>query len=85
MEEPEIVEKKPLLLICSYCYKRLNWPEVQQKVTGEQAEYDSFRTSHGICPDCLLKNHPEQYLIIQKKRRLRLKTLFIKNQFGDLK
>jgi hypothetical protein len=68
MEEPEIsVEKKPILIVCSYCHKRLNWLEVQQKVTGEHAEYDSFRTSHGICPDCLLKNHPEIYLIIQKK------------------
>ena len=60
---------------CSYCRTGLNGTEAEVCV---QEQYDSSYVSHGICPDCLLENFPQEYIMIQKERRLRIKNIYKK-------
>lgn len=80
MNDSEIREGTELVIICSHCGVLLKEPEAWQQGTDKTAQ---VRTSHGICPDCLLENYPQQYLNIQRKWRIRIKNEY-KNGYPDL-
>lgn len=72
MDNSDIFEKTEFPIICTYCRTWLNGPEVG-KCSHEQ--YESSCLSHGICPDCLRENFPQEYITIQKERGLLIKNI----------
>ncbi|MDJ0623247.1 MAG: hypothetical protein QNJ17_09785 [Desulfocapsaceae bacterium] len=76
-----------IVVICAYCQKSLQGQELWERDSQETAEMAKATISHGICPDCLLEHFPNEYLIIQEERRVRIKKLFeegFKNFYGHL-
>lgn len=76
-----------IMVICAYCRKSLQGQEVWERDLQEAGEMAKATISHGICPDCLLEHFPNEYLIIQEERRVRIKKLFeegFKNFYGHL-
>lgn len=74
-------------VICSYCKKCLHREESWEKDMDCWYDNDSTTISHGICPDCLLEHFPEEYLVIQEERKIRIKKLFekgFKELYGHL-
>ena len=66
------------LVACSYCngtFKKLS--DIGELAKDEKPS-GSQLISHGTCPDCLLKNFPQEYLMIQKDGRVRIKRFFQK-------
>ncbi len=61
--------------ICTYCKIWLNGPKIGCYSNGKG---NSAGISHGICPDCLLENFPQEYLTIQIENRIRIKHIFKK-------
>ncbi len=65
-----------ILVICAHCKKILSnegfWEYADPHFLKDRQQH----TSHGICPDCLLANYPNEYLAIQEKKRVRIKKLF---------
>ncbi|MDJ0623502.1 MAG: hypothetical protein QNJ17_11090 [Desulfocapsaceae bacterium] len=78
MNSLKIIPEHIELVACSYCngtFKKLSdigEPAKVGKPPGSQP------ISHGTCPDCLLKNFPQEYLMIQKDGRVRIKRFFQK-------
>ncbi len=76
MNDTDISQSEDLIMVCSYCSKFLQGPETSGSNKAEQEEVASSRTSHGICPDCLLENFPIEYIQIQKEMRVRIKNIY---------
>lgn len=74
-EKPEEMD---FSTICSYCGRLLCGPGTLKRNVEGQEKQSSSGQSHGICPDCLLENFPKEYLVIQEKRRARIKNIFKK-------
>ena len=76
MENDNQKKSEHIIVICAYCKKSLRGQELWEKDFEESPEISQTRVSHGICPDCLLENFPNEYLVIQKERKVRIKKLF---------
>ncbi len=65
-----------ILVVCAHCKKVLinrdSWEYADPLFLKNRQQH----TSHGICPDCLLANYPNEYLAIQEKKRIRIKKFF---------
>jgi hypothetical protein len=72
-----------IIMICSYCGRLLQGQETWEKDSKATVEADPVPRSHGICPTCLLENFPNEYLVIQEAKRIRMKDVF-KSGFEDL-
>jgi len=48
-----------LLPICSYCKKIRDDGNFWHNVESYMARHSDLTFSHGLCPDCLRKHHPE--------------------------
>lgn len=66
------------LVACSYCNRTFRKLADMEKPDKEGIPIGSQPISHGTCPDCLLKNFPKEYLMIQKDGRVRIKQFFQK-------
>jgi len=75
MKRSEKFREEHLHIICSYCGKLLDGPEVWDR---GNVELDLSNNTHVTCPDCLLENFPSEYLAIQEERRVRIKNVFKK-------
>jgi len=67
-----------IIVICSYCKKGLRGQELWDNKIEAPTEMSRTRVSHGICPDCLEENFPNEYLVIQEEKKVRIKNLFEK-------
>lgn len=67
-----------IIVICAYCKKSLLGQELWENESDKSPDMSKARISHGICPDCLLENFPNEYLIIQEEKKVRIKKLFEK-------
>jgi hypothetical protein len=76
MDNSEIFKETEFPIICTYCRVWLNGPE---SWTCGQEACNLSCASHSICPDCLLENLPQEYIKIQKERRLRIKNIYKKS------
>jgi len=75
MENSQIPDGTEFPIICTYCKEWLNEPDTW--ISGQEV-CNLSGASHGICPDCLLKNFPQEYIKIQKERRVRIKNIYKK-------
>lgn len=75
MERSEKHQEENITMICSYCRRIINTPRVLKNKKGNQQEHNSSRKSHGICPDCLLENYPDECRVIQEKMIDRIKKI----------
>ena len=73
---PEIIDEKNISVVCSYCCKLIRVSESWKKGHSNPMHDDSAQLSHGICPECLLENFPNEYLTIQRDNRLRIKKTY---------
>lgn len=48
-----------ILPICMYCHKIRSDEQSWQRMERYITEHSDAQFSHGICPDCLVKHHPE--------------------------
>lgn len=76
MEKSTYLSKPRAVVVCSYCSRLLAQKTVNNDTMSNQAEPNPPQVSHGICPDCLLANHPQEYLLIQSEQRLRIKHAY---------
>ena len=57
----EVRSLRGILPLCSYCKKikddKGNWEQVDVYIN----KHSQADVSHGICPECLKKHHPEEY------------------------
>ena len=72
LNDPEGIE---FPIVCTYCRTYLNGPKAG---VCDQEVCNSTCISDGICPDCLLHNFPQEYITIQRERRLRIKHIYKK-------
>ena len=64
------------LVACSYCNETFKKSANRIK-SNDNVGLSGFQLiSHGICPNCLLKHFPREYLMIQKDGRMRIKHFF---------
>lgn len=54
--------------ICSYCKQIRDDKGYWNRVEAYIGRHTDATFSHGICPDCIKKHHPDQYGSAQKKR-----------------
>lgn len=64
------------LVACSYCNETFKKSAKRRKTADNEELSGSQLISHGICPNCLLKHFPQEYLLIQRDGRLRIKRFF---------
>ncbi len=76
MEKSGKINETDYLMICAYCRRLLKEPDAWERHGRGELELNSSINSHGICPDCLLENFPQEYLAIQEERRVRIKNIF---------
>ncbi len=69
-------QAEDMIMICSYCSTIIYSPEQWDNETDRHHDFLTSAKSHGICPDCLLQNFPQEYLVIQEKMRVRIKRLY---------
>ncbi len=77
MDNSENPEGTEFPIICTYCRKWLNGPEA--RICSQEVGSMSG-ASHGICPDCMLENFPQEYIKIQKERKATSIAMLEKNQ-----
>lgn len=65
--EEEIKTLRGILPICLYCKKIRNDKGYWEQVDIYIRKYSEADVSHGICPECLKKNYPDQYDIIMNR------------------
>lgn len=68
----ELFQVDDIIMVCSYCKKILNDIGDWVEETQNQLETYPLRKSHCICPDCFLENFSNEYLTIQKEKRMRI-------------
>jgi PAS domain S-box-containing protein len=56
----EVTELREILPICSYCRKIRDDGNYWHTVEAYLAHHTMARFSHGICPDCLAREHPAE-------------------------
>ena len=69
-------EDRVALVVCSYCNGTFKKSVNREQVVDDEELSGFHLISHGICPTCLLKNFPHEYLMIQKDGRMRIKRFF---------
>lgn len=87
MKRGESGKHERIIIICAYCRKNIHGQELIEKEIHRSGGLAKASISHGICPDCLLEHFPNEYLIIQEERRVRIKKLFeegFKSFYGHL-
>jgi hypothetical protein len=62
-----------LLFICMYCDKYRNDAGYWEKARDLCASVPEERKSHGICPECLLKNFPDEYSSLCEEGKIDVK------------
>ena len=60
-----------LFLICCYCGKHKNCTGLWEHVDEFYHELLELRISHGICPECLRKHFPEEYIALCAEKKAR--------------
>ncbi len=75
MERSNKHKDEDITMICSYCHRLINTPVDLKNKTDGPPVLKLVRKSHGICPDCLLENYPEECQAIQEKMIDRIKKL----------
>lgn len=87
MKLPQNLKKERLLIVCSYCNKIFDQTTPAAAdgniYTSHHNRPHNIPLSHGTCPECLLKNFPSEYLMIQKNSRQRIKKSF-KSKYVDI-
>lgn len=78
MEKDNRKRSEHIIVICAYCKRSLQGQELWENEFKKSPEKAKARVSHGICPDCLLENFPNEYLVIQEEKKVRIKKLFEK-------
>lgn len=63
----EVTQLRKLIPICSHCKKARDDEGYWQELDHYLHDLDEIKLSHGICPECLKKHHPDQYRIIFPK------------------
>ncbi len=76
MEKGNQKNSEHIIVICAYCKKSLQGQELWENDFEKSSGISTARVSHGICPDCLLENFPNEYLVIQEEKKVRIKKLF---------
>jgi len=76
MDGSELPQQEDIAMVCSYCSRILDGHEIMENNAECQDNLNSFEISHGICPECLLENFPQEYLSIQKSKRIRIKNIY---------
>jgi hypothetical protein len=69
-------EKEPLdrlLLICMYCHKYRNDAGYWELARDVCVSVPDERRSHGICPECLQKNFPDEYSSLCEEGKITVK------------
>ena len=61
---------RTLLLICAYCNEHKNDDGYWEKVNESTRYIPETRISHGICPQCLHKHFPEEYMALYAEGKI---------------
>lgn len=78
MEKGNNKKAERFIVICAYCKKSLQGQDLWESGFEKASEHHRATVSHGICPDCLLEHFPNEYLVIQEEKKIRIKKLFEK-------
>ena len=65
----EIKTLRGILPLCSFCKKIRDDSGYWEQVDTYISRHSEADISHSICPECFMKNYPEQYDEIMKKRK----------------
>jgi hypothetical protein len=71
--ENGIHDSRSVLLICTYCYKRKNASGYWDHEDNFDSSNTEVRISHGICPECLRKQFPDEFASMCKEGKIELK------------
>ncbi len=63
----EVQQLKGIIPLCSICKKIRDDSGYWEQVDTYLQKHSDADISHSLCPECLMKNYPEEYKAIQRK------------------
>lgn len=67
-------DSRKVLLICAYCNKRKNASGYWEQGCDPDLLNPGIEISHGICPECLVKEFPHEFALMRKEGKIEFKT-----------
>jgi len=65
----EIKTLRGILPLCSFCKKIRDDEGYWEQVDVYIHQHSDAEVSHGVCPECMEKNYPDEFKAIQRKKR----------------
>ncbi len=82
MQHEKQSDQRKIVLVCSYCNKILKDKDVWGIDNTGALLNNLSNLSHGICPNCLKENFPNEYLAIEEEKKEKIRNALI-NEFKE--